>query len=128
MTEDEGSSTPELAGVARGTSTASATGFSVSASHTEGFQTASLEIRKFELKERVDLRRLDDTLKQKEHERRKDWWLFCLVVAAMAGGMLLGVGLLLVSQDPEARRFGQSLILFILGALGGYVTGSKISS
>lgn len=106
----------------------------ISGSQSSGVQTFSVEQIRLEQKGRAEAHRhamererLENEESQKQHERKKDWIIFCLVVCAMAGGLLFGVALNFMSVNQETKRWGQSLIILIIGALGGYITGSKTS-
>ncbi len=86
-----------------------------------------IEVEDAAHRRRLEQQRADDEIAQKKHDRRKDWVTFCLVVGAMIVGLLLGVALIFRPPSAEASQWGLSIVLLILGALGGYITGSKTS-
>lgn len=119
---DEGGAIPS-SGPAEIVTTAEA--FSITSSRAEGTQTATLELRRHEHKVYLDTKKLEEQQAQKAHERKKDWVLFCVVVSAIIGSLVLAVALIFFGPDDESRRRGESLLFLVIGALVGYVTGSK---
>lgn len=119
---DEGGAIPS-SGLAEIVTTDEA--FSITSSRAEGTQTATLELRRHEHKVYLDTKKLEEQQAQKAHERKKDWVLFCVVVSAIIGSLVLAVALIFFGPDDESRRRGESLLFLVIGALVGYVTGSK---
>lgn len=46
-----------------------------------------------------------------------------MVVSLMVAGLVAGLLVATMAQNPETRRFGQAIVTLLLGAVAGYFTG-----